>query len=77
MYVSTSDISAFYGVDPRFFLSRKDNGEFKRNIHYIEARDTKTLRWNAEEIDRWWKGEDDVDESNENEELLNKLLEFN
>jgi len=76
MYVSTSDISAFYGVDPRFFTSRKDKGEFKRNIHYIEARDTGTLRWNTEEIHRWWTREDG-NESNENEELLEKLLTFN
>ena len=73
MYLSTSDIASFYSVDPRFFLSRKDSGEFKRNVHYISA--GRTLRWNAEEVHKWWTGEnDDGKISDENEELLNRLL---
>lgn len=76
MYLSTSDIAAFYGVDPRFFLHRKSTGEFVRNVHYISA--GRTLRWNREEIHKWWTtDEEDVKISDENEQILNKLLTFN
>lgn len=70
MYLNTAKISEHYDVDKEYFLRRKRSGEFIKNVHYIEK--DKVLRWNADEIARWWSGEIKQDE--ETNSILDRLL---
>lgn len=54
-YASTRTLCEVYEVNKEFFLRRKQRGEFLKNIHYIEK--SNTIRWDLEEIARWWFGD--------------------
>lgn len=73
-YISTNRIAEIYDVTADFFRHRIGS-TFSKDIHYIQHDKNCPIRWDVEEVERWWRGEKSLHLiSKEDDELIAKLL---
>lgn len=69
-YKSASSLAEMYDVSKEFFLRRKESGEFILNTHFVCRGNT--IRWNLEEIEKWWFGE--TEPNKQLDDILSKVI---
>lgn len=72
-YLSTTNISAMYDVSPDFFRNRMDS-TFQRGVHYVQHDKGCPIRWDVDEVETWWRGEDKSVDQEKIDKILERLL---
>lgn len=72
-YLSTAHIADMYDVSQDFFRNHMDS-TFKRGVHYVQHDKSCPIRWDIEEVEAWWRGEDQSLDKEKINALIEKLL---
>lgn len=73
-YVKPTTIAEKYELSVDWFTYRIKNGTFKKGIHYLQPEKNGAIRWCLEEIDKYFRGEDQPQETSPHANIINNML---